>query len=39
MEDDAAMLSLLEWCERTLEDLSQPSPTTLRAEDGQEITE
>lgn len=39
MEDDAAMLALLEWCERTLEDLSADKPTTLRADDGQEIAE
>ena len=37
MEDDAAMLALLEWAERTLEDISKDKPTELRREDGTEI--
>lgn len=38
MEDDAAMLALLEWAQRTLDDLTQPQPTEFRHADGTEIT-
>lgn len=34
MEDDQAILMLLEWCERTLEEISRDRPTTLRHDDG-----
>lgn len=38
MEDDAAMLMLIEWVERLLDDMDVERPTTLTASDGQEIT-
>lgn len=37
MEDDAAMLHLLEWCERTLEELNRERETEWRAQDGTTI--
>jgi hypothetical protein len=36
--DDEAMLMLIEWAERLLDDMDVERPTTLTASDGTEIT-
>jgi hypothetical protein len=39
MEDDAAMLSLIEWAERLLDEMDVERETTFRSDDGTELSQ